>query len=111
MNAKVFVIILVALSVVTIIINSTFYIGNKQEKIVVIKKLEIKPYKDDSKYLVFTENNGIFEITDSIIYMRFDSSDMFNKFEIGRKYKITTYGKRVRLFSIYKNILKAEKIQ
>jgi len=67
-----------------------------------------------SKYLVFGKNeNGsfVFENTDNLIRLKWNSSDIQGKLEIGNTYRITVIGYRVRFLSLYKNILKVSKIE
>lgn len=63
---------------------------------------------DKNKYLVYTFDSAgesrVFEITDSILKWRFDSSDDYNRIEVGKTYKFTTGGYRIPLFSMYPNI-------
>jgi len=61
------------------------------------------------KYLVFTENNGVFENTDSFFRFKFDSSDMYNTLKQGQTYKVKYYGWRIPFLSMYPNIYEAEK--
>ena len=63
---------------------------------------------DKNKYLVYTfDSEGesrVFEITDSVLKWRFDSSDDYNRIEVGKTYKFTTGGYRIPLLSWYPNI-------
>lgn len=67
---------------------------------------------DKNKYLVYTfDQSGesrVFEITDSLLMWRFDSSDDYNCIEVGKTYKFTTGGYRIPLFSMYPNIYEYE---
>jgi hypothetical protein len=58
---------------------------------------------DQGKYLVYTDQ-GVFEDTDSIFYLKFDSSDVYNQLEEGGTYRCDVYGRRFGLFSWYPNI-------
>ena len=57
----------------------------------------------DCKYLIFTDA-GTFELTDSLIIGRFNSSDVYGRIKPGSEYVITYYGWRQGLFSMYPNI-------
>lgn len=65
-----------------------------------------------SKYLVFTElpdgSVRVFENTDSLLELKFNSSDLQGTLREGRTYKIHTYGWRIPFFSAYENIVKVE---
>ena len=67
----------------------------------------IKRYGDDDKYLVYTDN-GTYEITDSLVYWRWDSSDLYGKIKVGETYEAKVYGWRIPIFSSYKNIVSIE---
>lgn len=62
------------------------------------------------KYLVFTENNGTFENTDSIWHFKFDSSDVYGNFVTGNTYEVVDYGWRIPLFSVYPNIVEVNEV-
>lgn len=57
-----------------------------------------------SKYLVFTENE-VFENIDSIIYAKFNSSDLQGKLKRGQTYTVKVYGWRIPFLSSYRNIV------
>ena len=65
-------------------------------------------------YLIYTKDqNGnvhVFEISDSILAGRFNSSDIYGGIEIGQKYKFGYRGTREPLFSWYPNIYTYELI-
>lgn len=61
------------------------------------------------KYLIFTEDEDgvirVFENTDSFIYAKFNSSDIYAKLKLGSKAEITAVGMRIPGWSMYKNII------
>ncbi len=63
--------------------------------------------KSNDKYLVYT-NDGTYEITDSLFWPRFDSSDLYGYIEVGQTYEFTVAGYRVPLFTMYPNIYEAK---
>jgi hypothetical protein len=69
---------------------------------------------DKNKYLVYSFDlqgeSRVFEITDSLLKFRFDSSDDYNQIEVGKTYKFTTGGYRVPIFSWYPNIYEYEEV-
>lgn len=69
----------------------------------------IKKYDDDDKYLIYTDN-GTYEITDSLVYWRWDSSDLYGKIKVGKTYEAKVYGWRIPIFSSYKNIVSVEEV-
>jgi hypothetical protein len=60
-----------------------------------------------SKYLIFTDVET-FENVDSLLALKFNSSDVYGYVARGAKCNLTVTGFRVPLFSMYRNILDAE---
>lgn len=62
----------------------------------------------DDTYLIFTKledgKTRVFQNTDSFLEFKWDSSDVYGKLEVGKTYKIKTYGWRMPMFSAYENI-------
>lgn len=57
-----------------------------------------------SKFIVYGENE-VFENTDSWLYLKFNSSDVQNKINVGETYKVKVVGWRVPFISWYRNIV------
>jgi len=76
---------------------------------VTTKRAMIKGQTKDI-YLVFTDDET-YENIDSPAYLKFNSSDLQGKLIVTGKFKIDYYGFRVPIFSMYKNIIKVEKIE
>lgn len=62
-----------------------------------------------SKYLVFTEDR-VFQNTDSVFHLKFNSSDLQGKLKLGGSYRVKAYGWRVPFLSAYENIVSAEEL-
>lgn len=58
-----------------------------------------------SKFIIYTDN-GVFENTDSWLFLKFNSADFQNKFQIGETYEVKVAGWRIPILSMYKNIVK-----
>lgn len=71
-----------------------------------IKEKYIKNNKGNGNYMIVDKNNNTYEITDLFFKGKFNSTDLYNNLEIGKKYKIETTGKRIHFLSMYKNINK-----
>jgi hypothetical protein len=56
------------------------------------------------KYLIFTEGET-FEITDTVLFFRFDSSDTYGQLKRGSSYHVKVAGWRIPFLSCYRNIL------
>lgn len=63
------------------------------------------PVSARSMYLVFT-TEGVLKNSDTIAYLKFNSSDIQSELEAGYVYKLVVCGKRLRWRSGYKNIIK-----
>ncbi len=68
-----------------------------------------------SKYLVFAEDKQgktvVFENTDALLRLKFDSSDIQGQLKEGHTYKVTVVGYRVSFLSMYQNIIGIEEIK
>ena len=63
-----------------------------------------------SKWLMIFENE-VFENTDTLLYGKFDSSDMLRKLKPGKKYKLDVYGFRIPFLSSYRNIIEVKEYE
>lgn len=74
----------------------------------------IKNYKSKGIYLVYGEDDSevihVFQITDSLLAGRFNSSDVYGKIRIGEKYRFGVRGERNEVLSWYPNIYEFELI-
>jgi hypothetical protein len=50
----------------------------------------------------------VFLDDDSKLFMKFNSSDVYARLEVGKWYRVRTVGWRMAIASMYENILKAE---
>lgn len=87
---------------------------NERTVITTVTDKTVKNDSSDSKYLIYTkDDNGsveVYEITDSLLLGRFDSSDVYASIETGKKYQFTIRGDRVHFMSLYPNIYEAIEI-
>ena len=88
-----------------------YYFSTKQVEFTITKMDRIttstgsgKMEGTSSKYLIFT-NNEVFEDTDSWLFVKFNSSDIYSKLQIGSTYKVKVTGWRVPFLSWYRNII------
>ncbi len=103
-----FFIILGICAVVLIIIGILVYLSSQESSIITIKEKWVKYHGQDAKYLVSSTAGDVYQITDSWIKLRFDSSNLYAYIMPGKTCKVETIGWRLPFFSAYKNILKAE---
>tara|TARA_R100000656_G_scaffold104176_1_gene76241 strand:+ start:276503 stop:276895 length:393 start_codon:yes stop_codon:yes gene_type:complete len=63
-----------------------------------------------SRYLIFTDRE-VFENTDSLLEMKFSSSDLQGRLNVGSCYEIVVYGWRMPLVSSYRNVSDAFEVE
>ncbi len=112
MNKGGFVIWLIGFLVILILIVGVGYklgyaFTSEEETITVEAKWD-KRSGDKSKYLVSTTDGQVFQITDSFVNWRFDSSNLYARIKPGETYDIKTQGFRFGLLSDYKNIIEVK---
>ena len=114
MNKKT-VVIMVAAVILMLASNWYFVTQTQKETIDVFKSYDRVTSSDgsgnvESKWIMFFENE-VYENTDSMFMMKFDSSDVVRKLQPGKKYKIKSYGVRVPFLSMYRNIIDVEEVE
>jgi hypothetical protein len=87
------------------VMNST-----RQTETFTVNKSERVQYDKSSKYLIFTDT-GVYENTDSLFNLKFNSSDLYNQIKAGKTYTCQTWGWRVEIFSSYRNILSCTEVE
>jgi len=104
----VFLILLMAFLIfIAFVSYGLFYAFTEGYETITISEKWEKYQGADSKYLVSSEDGQVFQITDTIVKMRFDSSNLYARLKEGQNCRIKTQGWRFPLFSDYKNILEA----
>lgn len=85
-------------------LNKESYVGTVTDKDRIVKS-------NDSYYLVYvTLDNGetrVFKNEDSLLLMKWNSSDVQGSIEVGNRYLFDVRGYRIPFFSQYENINKA----
>jgi hypothetical protein len=79
----------------------------KETVIVTVNSKERVTTGDDSRYLVYTENE-VFENTDSAWFFKFNSADVYGSIREGASCTFEVAGVRNRFFSWFRNILTAD---
>lgn len=95
--------------VIIAVIGINFTYGNEQNIEITVKDKYIKRYSDNDTYMIVDTNDNAYKITDMLFLGKFDSTDIYNKLEIGGTYKIKTTGYRNNFLSEYPNINEIEK--
>lgn len=106
-----FIIIVIIFMVAFILFSLLMgYLNSKTYEIEVKDKF-IKTADNEGKYLVVDTNNNTYKIEDLFFIGKFNSTDIYNSIEVGKKYKIKTTGFRIHIFSMYQNINKVELLE
>ncbi len=94
------------LGIFLLLIVGTIYLSydSVDEIRITIKNKERINKGTDSYYLIFTENE-VFQNKDSLLFMKFDSSDVYNNLDIGETYQVKVNWYRINFLSEYRNIL------
>ena len=106
--------IVVGLIIGVIMWNYKTTYGNVQTLEITVKDKYIKKSSgkgNGDKYLIVDTEKNTYQITDLTFIEKWNSTDLYNELEIGKKYKITTSGIRNQFWSMYPNINKVEKIK
>ena len=88
-----------------ITLSAMYSYGTKETMTCNVKNKERVFTKDRSKYIIFCENE-VLEDTDTLWYLKFNSSDVYNDLDIGKEYKLDVYGWRIPVLSAYRNIIR-----
>lgn len=93
------IVIIVFVVIVPLFIKST-------DEIVIVKIIDKERVtkQNSSKYLIYTEDE-VFENTDTILFLKFNSSDVYSKLDKDKEYELLVYGWRIPLISWYRNIV------
>lgn len=101
--------------VILLIIGFIFYCltiqyQNKEIIEITVKDKYIKRNGKTDLYLVATEEGETYKISDLLFKWKFNSTDLYNELEIGKKFKVEVTGVRIPFLSMYKNINTVELI-
>lgn len=97
-----------AIALATVLSASSLSYITVDEKTFTVKDKERIGTMDGSYYLVFTDG-GVFKNEDTIMHMKFDSSEVYGYLEAGERYTCKTNWFRFPLFSMYRNIIDCKK--
>jgi len=102
------IIIFFAIIILIILVGIGYSLGYALtigEETITIKEKWVKYSGEDAKYLISSTNEQVFQITDTIIKWRWDSSNLYAQLDEGDTCILKTQGWRFPFFSDYKNIL------
>jgi len=87
------------------------YYTSATVKIVTVKEKWIKASGSSMQIYLFSDTEGnVYCIRDDPLLWKWDASDRWAKLEAGRTYRITFYGWRVHILSLYPNAVNIEEI-
>lgn len=102
--AVLFVMIVAVLIIVALWIGIGASFHNEYGKRFTVTGKEAVKSEKSGKYLVFTDVTT-YEVEDSILNGRWDSSDVYGKLTIGKTYEAQLQGRRIPFLSMYQNII------
>lgn len=114
MFERIFTIVILLIILGTLLSATGLYFiqySNEETIEIVVKDKYIKRKSNDDIYMVVSEDDETYKIMDMIFIGKFNSTDLYNQLEIGKRYKITTTGIRNNFLSEYKNINKIEEME
>lgn len=104
---KEIVIALVIIIVGAIVLKvATIGYSNKEVIAIEIKDKYIKKDNKSDVYMIVDTDNNTYQISDLFWIGKFDSTDLYNKLEIGQAYLVEITGVRNQFLSWYPNINK-----
>lgn len=100
--------LIILICLVVICIRPIDKVCDIRNETVTVTDKNIKNSSKESKYLIYCEdidgNTVVYEITDSLLRGRFNSSDIYAQISVGKTYEFTVGGSRSGFFSWYPNI-------
>ncbi len=96
----------------TIVISCTGCVDyfNEQEITCEIQDKWVKRSGESDIYLVQCDDN-VYKITDLLFKVKFNSSDIYARLKVGKKYKLGISGYRWKILSQYQNINSYEEVK
>lgn len=102
---------LIKFLIIIIIIIMLYSYLTKFEKIITVKEVNnLYIYKSSGNFISDTDNK-LYKISNNIYYLFFTSTELYDKIDSNKTYKITGFGKRIPILGLYPQIINAELIQ
>lgn len=90
-------------------------LGSPRVITVTVTDKGIKAENNSSTYLIYTKDDAdnveVMMVSDNLWARRFDASDDYAAIEVGKKYRFTVRGPRVRFLSWYPNIYEFKEVE
>lgn len=74
------------------------------ERIIEIEVQDKYTKGESGRYFIIDSNDNAYQVYDMLFIGKFNSTDIYNKLKIGKKYKVKVTGERIYFFSMYPNI-------
>lgn len=100
-----FILIIFGVVALGIVTYPFAYYGTEGTEEITVDSKERVNYEKSSKYLIYTKDDRVFENTDSVLYGKFNSSNIYAKLEAGNCYRVKVAGVRFSVASSYRNII------
>lgn len=94
----------VVLLILAVVASGIWAHATEKTVTITVKRLDDQATSKGHQYLVFTDQ-GVYKDTDSMWFLKFNSSDLFNELTAGRTYTCRTTGARIPVVSSYRNLL------
>lgn len=99
------VVAIIGIIVLIVFIGFQFEYGNEQRVTCTVDDKWIKRASgDDEELYLVSCDEQVYKISDLLFKGKFDSSNIYAKLKIGKKYELTVTGYRFGYFSSYQNI-------
>lgn len=108
MRSTIFISFIMLFIVGLIVAYPVGYYSSSETITITVDDKERVAESNSGRYLIFTEDE-VYENSDSYLYLKFNSSEVYNKLEKGNTYKVKIAGWRVPFLSWYENILEIKK--
>jgi hypothetical protein len=97
---------------ITLVVAIPFVVNysNIQIEDVTIVGTQVKRDNNKDVYMVFTDK-GVFKNTDSLLWFKFDSSDVQSILMQNKKVRVKHAGYRIPFFSAYPNVIEATPVK
>jgi len=102
---------IIKLLIIIIIIFMLYSYLTKFEKIITVKEVNnLYIYKSSGNF-ISDINNNLYKISNNVFYLFFTSTELYDKIDPNKTYKIIGFGKRIPILGLYPQIINVELIK
>lgn len=94
-----------------ILVFYLYYFSTRFTSVITVKKDDI--VKTNGRYarnMIGAESGAVYKVSTNILIGAFSATELLNRIEEGRTYRITGYGRRVPVLGMYPTIVSAEEV-